>query len=72
MRRGSSSSNPVPSDTIPLPREPSFDDDGNPISEEENEDALAFDIEESSREFLDEHSSLDGIDDSSSSSSSSS
>ena len=48
MRRGSGSSNPIASNTIPLRREPSFDDDGNPISEEENEDALAFDIEESS------------------------
>ena len=69
MRRGSSSSNPILFDTIPLPSELSFDADGNSISENENEDALAFDIEESSHDSLDEHSSLDGIDDSSSSSS---
>ena len=72
MRRGSTSSIPIPSDTTPLPREPSFDDDGNVISENEHEDALTLDDEESSHDSLDEDSSLDGTSDSDSSSSSSS
>lgn len=71
-RRGSSSSNPTPSDTTPLPREPSFDDEGNLISESEHEDALPSDTEESSSDSLDEHSDSDGADDGSDSSSSSS
>ena len=58
--RGSSSSNlGAHDDTNPsLPREPSFDDDGNEIShsEEEDESAFAFSSEESSSNSLDEHS----------------
>ena len=57
---GSSSSNPVAHDDMnpPLPREPSFDDDGNEIShsEEEDESAFAFSSKESSSNSLDEHS----------------
>ena len=55
--RGSSSSNPVVHDdtNLPLPREPSYDDDGNVIShsEEEDESAFAFSSEESSSNSLD-------------------
>ena len=74
-RRGSSSSNPTPSDTTPLPREPSFDDEGNLISETESEHEDApqpplSDVEESSSDSLDEHSDSDVADDSSDSSSS--
>ena len=48
----SSSANPVAHDdtNLPLPREPSYDDDGNEIS------AFAFSYEESSLNSLDEHS----------------
>ena len=58
--RGSNSSNPVAHDdmNLPLPREPSYDDDGNVISqsEEEDESAFAFSSEESSSNSLDDHS----------------
>ena len=58
--QGSSSSNLVAHDdtNLPLPREPSYDDDGNVISHsgEEDESAFAFSSEESSSNSLDEHS----------------
>ena len=58
--RGSSSSNPVAHDDTnpPLPREPSYDDDGNEIShsEEEDESAFAFSSKESFSNSFDEHS----------------
>ena len=75
--QGSSSSNPVAHDdtNLPLPREPSYDDDGNVIShsEEEDESAFAFSSEESSSNSLDKHShsESDDIDDDSSESDSS-
>ena len=56
-RRGSSSSNPIPFDSIPLPREPSFDDDGNLLSEVEQEHDSASSNASSSEDSLDEHSS---------------
>ena len=74
---GSSSSNSVAHDdmNLPLPREPSYDDDGNVIShsEEEDESAFAFSSKESSSNSLDEHShsKSDDIDDDSSESDSS-
>ena len=71
MRRGSSSSTPIPFDdtSLPSPREPSFDDDGNLISEEEHE-ASSSDNEGSSSNSLDEHSDSDHDGDYSDSSSS--
>ena len=60
MGQGSSRSNPVAHDDTdpPLPREPSFDDDGNEISpsEKEDESAFASSFEELSSNSLDEHS----------------
>ena len=70
-RQGSSSSNPIPFDdtSLSLPREPSFDDNGNLISEGEHE-ASSSDDKGSSFNSLDEHSnSNDNGDDSDSSSS---
>ena len=59
MRRGSSSSTPIPFDdtSLPSPREPSFDDDGNLINEEH--EASSSDNEGSSSNSLDEHSDSD-------------
>ena len=64
--RGSSRSNPVAHDDMnpPLPREPSFDDEGNEIihSEEEDESAFAFSSKESTSNSLDEHSQFESDD----------
>ena len=70
VRRDSSSSNLVAHDdydTPPLPREPSFDDDGHLLSHSEDEDVFASHpcFEESSTNSLDEHSNIDrSVDDS--------
>ena len=63
-RRGSSSSNPIAQDDTPLlPREPSFDDDGNLLSHSEGEDenptTYASEEDDSSENSLDEHSESD-------------
>ena len=56
VRRGSTSSNPIFNDIPPRPTEPSFDDDGNLLSEPELESPSSASEDSSLENSLDEHS----------------
>ena len=53
----------MPTITQPLPREPSFDDDGNLICEDEYECVSSSDAKRSTSDSLDERSDDDDDDD---------